>query len=123
MISVLIADDNAANRELLCVVLESAGFTVTEAKDGIDALEKLEVLTFDVALLDIRMPRMDGVELLQNIRRQDRHMSMPVAAVSASAMSPDEEWAKSVGFDAYLTKPYEAPQVLALVRRLVGRHE
>jgi CheY-like chemotaxis protein len=120
MSAVLIADDNAASRELLCEILERAGFKIIEATNGADALAKLESNTVDVVLLDIHMPVLDGFEVLRRIRQNSRFAPLPVAAVSASAMPGDEERAAEVGFDAYLAKPYAPATVIALVRKLIG---
>lgn len=121
MSSILIVDDNAANRELLCALLERAGFEPADAHDGAAALRYLETNTPDAILLDIHMPNMDGFEVLRRIREQPRFARVPIAAVSASVMTGDLERALSSGFNAFLAKPYEVHEIVALVRQLLGK--
>ena len=120
MSTILLADDNGPNRELTSVILERAGFEVVEAKDGADTLRQLQSSAPDALLLDLHLPDMDGFEVLRKIRQDARLRTLPIAAVTASAMSSEEERALASGFDAYLAKPYEPPQVVDLVRQLVN---
>ena len=120
MKSVLVADDNAPNRELTSVILEQNGFRVLRAADGNEALEKIRQERPDLVLLDIHMPGLDGYRTLQRIRQDLSLTGLPVVAVTASAMADDEERAFASGFTAYLAKPYEAEDVVNLVKRLLS---
>lgn len=121
MSTILVADDNTANRELLSAILERAGFDVAEAKDGADALQHVRLQQPDLLLLDIHLPDMDGFEVLRQVRQDSRASTLLVAAVTASAMDGDQEKALGHGFDAYLIKPYDPPEVVTLVRSLLDR--
>jgi CheY-like chemotaxis protein len=105
MIKVLIAEDNAVNRELLRELLELRGYTVLEACDGQEALRMIEQAQPELLLLDIGMPVMDGFAVIKNIRENPRLAKLPVVAVTAYAMRGDQERILSSGFDGYLSKP------------------
>jgi CheY-like chemotaxis protein len=105
MIKVLIAEDNAVNRELLRELLETRGYAVDEACDGQVALEMIEQIQPDILLLDIGMPVLDGFAVVRRIRENPRFAALPVLAVTAYAMQGDREKILSSGFDGYLSKP------------------
>ena len=105
MIKVLIAEDNAVNRELLRELLELRGYTVIEACDGQEALRMIAQAQPELLLLDIGMPIMDGFAVIQRIRENPRLAKLPVVAVTAYAMRGDEERILNSGFDGYLSKP------------------
>ena len=120
MKTILVADDNAPNRELVAVILQNQGFHVVEAANGREALEQIRKHSPDLVLLDIHMPEMDGYETVTEIRHVPALNKLPVVALTASAMAGDAEMALQHGFDAYLAKPYEIPAVIALVKKMVG---
>jgi two-component system cell cycle response regulator DivK len=117
--NILVADDNSANRELICAILEREGYDVRVAADGHDAIAQFHHATPDLLLLDIHMPGLDGYDVLNAIRQSAPGARVPAVALTAAAMPADEERALSSGFDAYLAKPYEVPDVIALVQRLL----
>src|SRR5262249_15132061 len=107
MKTILVADDSAVSRELVREALEAEGYRVVEAGDGIEALAKaLEILP-DLALLDIRMPVLDGYATVRAMRQDERLSALRVIALTAFAMQGDREKALSAGFDGYLTKPIQ----------------
>ena len=105
MRTVLVAEDNAVNRELVAEMLEAADYAVLQACDGEDAIAMLEVSTPDIVLLDMQMPRMDGLETLQAIRAREEWKRLPVIACTAFAMHGEREVALHAGFDEYVSKP------------------
>lgn len=102
---VLIAEDNAVNRELLRELLEMRGYNVVEACDGQEALQKMAEAPPDILLLDLGMPVLDGFETVHKIREDPSLHSLPILAVTAYAMRGDREKVLSSGFDGYLSKP------------------
>jgi two-component system, cell cycle response regulator DivK len=118
MKTVLIAEDNAVNRELLRELLELRGYTVVEACDGEEALRKLSESLPDVLLLDLNMPVLDGVGTLQRIREDARFARLPVLAVTAYAMRGDRERILQTGFDGYVSKPIQAAELQQTLERL-----
>lgn len=105
MKSILIAEDNAVNRELLREVLEARGYNVAEACNGLEALQMIEQSKPDVLLLDLGMPVLDGYGTIRKIRENPAMASLPVIAVTAYAMRGDREKVMEAGFDSYLSKP------------------
>jgi CheY-like chemotaxis protein len=108
---VLVVDDNPASRELVREALQTAQLQIVEASDGREALERIAEAEFDLVLLDIQLPILDGYAVLRRIRTNPRHASLRVVALTAYAMEGDRERALQAGFDAYITKPIH-PDIL-----------
>lgn len=120
MTSVLLVDDDPRMQVLGRKVLERQGYRVVVAANGSEAAEAVEVERFDVVLMDLEMPRVNGHEALKLIKA--RFPDLPVVAVTAYAMAGDSERCREEGFDDYISKPYEIGKLRALVARLaVGR--
>jgi two-component system cell cycle response regulator DivK len=106
--TILIAEDNDLNRELLRELLQAHGYDVREAVNGRQAIDLMRKSRPDVALLDLNMPVLDGFATLKQIRQDPSLFSLPVMAVTASAMRGDREKALEAGFDSYLSKPIDS---------------
>jgi CheY-like chemotaxis protein len=119
MRKVLIADDNLAIREMLRDILEDL-FEIAEACDGEDALRKIEAERPALVLLDVRMPGLDGFEVLKRVRSNPDFAGTKVVALTAFAMQGDCERALGAGFDAYITKPVEVKLLRTHVGRLIA---
>ena len=106
-LEVLVAEDNAVNSRLLSALLERAGHLVTVVGDGRAALDALEARRFDLALVDLQMPKVDGMGVAWQLRRHEKRTGgyVPLVAVTAHAMKGDRERCLRAGFDGYLTKP------------------
>jgi CheY-like chemotaxis protein len=117
---ILIADDRASSRELVRTVLERAGYEVTEAADGAEAVALARATGPDLVLLDLHMPVLDGFGAVGQLRAEPRFASTPVVALTASAMDGDREHAMAAGFSGYITKPIRLAALRAEVRRLIG---
>ncbi len=121
---ILIADDRASSRELLRLVLVRAGYDVIEAEDGLEALEQARAGNPDLILLDLQMPRLDGYGTLAELRREERFRTLPILALTASAMRGDREKILAAGFTDYLSKPAGPELVRETVAKLLdGRSE
>jgi CheY-like chemotaxis protein len=121
MTTVLVAEDNIVNRELMRELLEVRGYQVTEACDGLEALEMLEQTRPDILLLDLGMPKLDGFGVVRKIRDNPRLVDLPVLAVTAYAMRGDREQVLNAGFDGYLSKPIDAAALATEIERLIDR--
>ena len=119
MSTVLIAEDNAVNRELLRELLEMRGYTVVEACNGDEALHMIEQARPDILLLDLGMPVLDGPAVVRRIRENPRLAKLPVLAVTAYAMQGDREKIVSSGFDGYLSKPINSSLLMQELERLL----
>lgn len=118
---VLVVDDDAVIRQLICVNLELEGFDVHTAEDGQDALDKVKEIDPVVVTLDIMMPRLDGWETAARLREDPATAHVKVILLSARAQEADLRRGKGIGVDEYLTKPFDPDELVAAVRRLAAR--
>ncbi|MEX8498198.1 Hpt domain-containing protein [Leptothrix ochracea] len=118
--TVLVVDDSLTVRRVTKRLLEREGFRVELAKDGLEALEFLAGQRPDIVLSDIEMPRMDGFDLLRNIRNDANLKSLPVVMITSRIAEKHREHATQLGADHYLGKPYDDKELLGLVRRYAG---
>ncbi|MGA8599021.1 MAG: response regulator [Bryobacteraceae bacterium] len=116
---ILVAEDSPASLELLRTVLESAGYEVVEAVDGLDAVQKASSNSVDLVLLDLQMPKMDGFAVLAELRKNARFRTIPIIALTASAMRGDRERALEAGFSSYIAKPVNLALLRSEVERLI----
>jgi CheY-like chemotaxis protein len=121
MKKVLVADDKATSRELIRTVLESRGYTVSEAADGLEAVRPARESAPDLIILDLHMPGLDGFGVLQELRRDEKFATTPIMALTASAMQGDRARALAAGFDSYVSKPIPLPALREEVERLLTR--
>jgi len=121
-LSVLVVEDNRVNQTLARRILEQRGHQVTMAENGRQALEALDRGRFDVVLMDVQMPVMNGLEATARIRAReqggDRHV--PIVAMTAHAMRGDRERCLEAGMDGYLVKPIQADEMIAALERFAG---
>jgi two-component system chemotaxis response regulator CheY len=117
----LVVEDSPMMRQLLVTALSRVKqLVISEADDGVAALKKLANGRFDIILTDINMPIMDGLKLVKRVRTDPVHKDVPIVIVSTESAEEDRRRALSLGATAYLTKPVQAPQVIAKVRELLG---
>jgi two-component system chemotaxis response regulator CheY len=117
----LIVEDSPMMRQLLVFALSRVKqLKVTEADDGVDGLRKLASSKFDIILTDINMPIMDGLKLVRRVRTDPVHKDVPIVIITTESAAEDRQRALSLGANAYITKPIQAPQVIAKVRELLG---
>jgi chemosensory pili system protein ChpA (sensor histidine kinase/response regulator) len=114
---VLVVDDSITVRRVTQRLLQREGYRVTLAADGLQALEKLAQERPAVVLSDIEMPRMDGFDLVRNIRADERLASLPVIMITSRIAPKHREHARELGVDHYLGKPYPEDELLALIQR------
>ena len=119
-LSILIADDYDDNRVLLRLMLEAAGYTVYEARNGRECIETALTAVPDVALIDLSMPVVDGWEVLRALRADSSTHNLLCIAVTAFAGEEDQQRALNDGFNAYIEKPYRSKDLLNLVTRLLA---
>ncbi|WP_435751348.1 Hpt domain-containing protein [Thauera sp. AutoDN2] len=113
--TVMVVDDSLTVRKITGRLLEREGYRVITAKDGVDALEQLIDTLPDVVLSDIEMPRMDGFDLVRNIRADKRLQHLPVIMITSRLAEKHRRYAEEIGANHYLGKPYQEEELLALV--------
>ena len=128
---VLLAEDNPVNQLVAVRTLERAGYKVTVANNGQEALDLLERESFDVVLMDVQMPVMGGIEATRAIRAREQRRSwvidtdhvehLPIIAMTANAMKGDRELCLDEGMDDYVSKPVKADDLLAALERVLAR--
>jgi signal transduction histidine kinase/DNA-binding response OmpR family regulator len=119
-LNILLAEDNLVNQRVAMRILEKAGHHVTLAGNGVEALAQLAAGTYDLTLMDVQMPEMDGIEATRGIRDIERRSGahMPIVAMTAHAMKGDQDHCLAAGMDAYISKPIHAAELLDMVQRL-----
>lgn len=118
---VLVVDDSITMRRVLQRLLQREGYRVSLAADGRQALESLRLEKPSLVLSDVEMPRMDGFELLQNIRASDRLRGIPVVMITSRIADKHREHAKSLGANEYLGKPYSEEELIAVLGRYASK--
>jgi two-component system chemotaxis response regulator CheY len=117
---ILIVEDSPTMRQLLVFALKRVkDVDIVEAQDGMDGLRKVTSDHFDLALVDINMPVMDGLKLISLIRGEESLKAMPIIVITTEGAREDRERALSLGADEYLTKPIQANKVLQIAKSLL----
>jgi len=120
MTKILLVEDDELNRDMLLRRLERKGMEVEIAVNGREAVEKSTQDCFDVVLMDISLPVMDGYEATRTLRAQAKTQNLPIIGLSAHAMVGDREKALQAGCDDYDTKPVDLLRLLAKINALLG---
>ena len=116
-VRVLLVEDNAVNQEVACELLAATGAEVSVAGHGQIALDLLKTGEFDLVLMDVQMPVMDGLETTRRLRQNPRHKKLPVIAITAGAMTGDRDKCLEAGMDAYIGKPIKVEELYAALKR------
>jgi two-component system cell cycle response regulator DivK len=116
---ILVVEDQEDNRQILRDLLGNAGYELSEAENGEEALTAVASQRPDLILMDIQLPIMDGYEATRRIKADPATKSIPIIVVTSYALSGDEGKAREAGCDAYVTKPYSPRQLLAKVKEFL----
>ena len=119
MTTILVVDDEPSIVELVRFTLEDADVRVVEASDGAEALILARRIKPDLVLLDVQMPRLDGLEVCRQLRREPDFGRMPIIMLTAASQQADRTRGLGAGADEYLTKPFSPLALLALVEALL----
>jgi CheY-like chemotaxis protein len=121
---ILVAEDNQVNQVVIGMLLRRLGHEVDMANNGLEACEAVQRLPYDLVLMDVQMPEMDGLAATRAIRRLSHDCNMiPIIALTANAMSGDREIYLDAGMNDYVSKPIELPQLIAAMNRALGGTE
>ena len=120
MVRVLVAEDNPLNMELVQEILTSIGFTVFGAVNGKEAVAMTEDGSYDLILMDIELPVMDGISAVKIIKSRPQYKNVPVLALTAFAMKGDRERFLAEGFDDYIPKPIDMPDFMKKMEKFMG---
>jgi two-component system chemotaxis response regulator CheY len=120
MATALVVEDSPTMRQLIVFALRRIrGLEVLEADDGVDALRKMAATKLDIILTDINMPIMDGLKLVKRVRSDETLKGIPIVIITTEGAEEDRQRALALGANAYITKPIQAPQVIAKVKELL----
>lgn len=114
---ILLAEDNEINQQVAVELLRSRGYDVSVAWNGKEALDMLEQSTWDLALMDIHMPNMDGCEAVERIRSDKRYDRLPIIAMTANTMKNDHDTYYRIGFNDIITKPIDVENMFAIIAK------
>jgi two-component system, chemotaxis family, chemotaxis protein CheY len=121
----LVVDDSTTFRQLLCMSLARVegvkSSDITQAFDGLDAFEKVKAGEYDLVLTDIRMPRMDGLELVRRVRQELEKKDLPIIIISTKGAEDEIELGMEMGATGYLSKPISMPRLKEVVTGLLGK--
>ncbi|MCT4589265.1 MAG: response regulator [Carboxylicivirga sp.] len=119
-VSVLLVEDNVLNQKLIFLNLSKYGFKIDIANHGKEALEKLNVGSYDLVLMDLMMPIMDGLETTVAIREKEKvsHEHIPIVGLTANTYDADREKCLSFGMDEYMTKPFDLQEFFRNLKKL-----
>lgn len=121
MKSILIVEDSTTTRSLIRAVIEELGdFNIVEAPTGFDALKLLPAQDFDLVVTDINMPDINGLELINFVRSNQRYSNIPLIIVTTERSEEDKKRGMALGATAYVTKPFKAPELQDVVKKVMN---
>ncbi len=120
MKTALVIEDNLDNMELINVILTKNSYKVVKAKTGKQGLELTAEVRPDFIILDIQLPDLNGLEVIQKIRSSKINRDIPVIAMTSFAMSGDRQKMMKAGFDGYIEKPIEPDSVICQIKKIIG---
>jgi PAS domain S-box-containing protein len=120
---ILVAEDNIINQKLAAHILQKYGYSASLASNGQEALDAIKKENFDLILMDVQMPKMDGLQATKNIRKSEKGTSqhMPIIALTAHAMKGDKDRCFEAGMDGYLSKPLKAEELFKTIDRVLKK--
>lgn len=117
--TILAVDDSASMRQMVRYTLEGAGYKVVQAADGVEALEFARSDTVDLVLTDVNMPRMDGIELVRELRALDSYKFVPMLVLTTESGQDTKQRGKQAGATGWIVKPFSPEQLLSTIARVL----
>ena len=119
MRKVLIVDDAVSMRQMVGFTLKQGGYEVVEAEHGLDALNKLQKMTVDLIITDLNMPVMDGIALIQNVRKMPSMKSKPILMLTTEGLAAKKEQGKAAGATGWIVKPFDPDKLLQTLAKVL----
>ena len=119
MHSILAVDDSASMRQMVSFVLKGAGYEVTDAVDGQDALEKAQQRRFDLVLTDQNMPRLDGIGLTRKLREKPGFERTPILILTTESSDQMKQAGRAAGATGWLVKPFDPAKLIEVIRKVI----
>lgn len=117
--TILIADDSESIRELVEMTLTSAGYLVIKSEDGEQALQQMNGQTIDLVITDLNMPKIDGINLIREIRSNQQYSTTPVLLLTTESLASKKDEAKAAGATGWIVKPFVQEKLLAVVQKVI----
>ncbi len=122
MAKILVVDDEPDIVEIITFTLESKGHEITAAKDGVEGIEQVKKNEPDLIILDVMMPKMNGMQVVDYLRNKEQYNHIPIIMLTATTQysrKPDEEWRKKIGVEDYISKPFEPIDLITRVDKVL----
>jgi len=120
MAAILAVDDSASMRQMVTFTLKGAGYQVTEAADGQEALNKAKTQQFDLIITDVNMPVMDGITFIKNLRGEANYKFTPMLMLTTESSGDKKAQGKAAGATGWIVKPFNPDQLLNTVKKVLG---
>lgn len=117
---ILAVDDSTSIRQMVAFTLKSAGYTVIEAVDGQDGLDKINSQAVDLILTDQNMPRMDGITMIKNLRSQAQFSATPILMLTTESSDEMKVQGKAAGATGWIVKPFNPHKLLEVIKKVIG---
>lgn len=117
---IMTVDDSTSIRQMVNFTLAQEGYEVVEAVDGKDALSKLNMKRVDMVLTDLNMPNMDGIDLIRQLRENQKFKFMPIIMLTTESQQSKKEEGKKAGATGWIVKPFNPDQLVSVVKRVIG---
>lgn len=118
--TIITVDDSASIRQMVNFTLQEAGYTVIEAGDGKDALEKVKASAVDLVITDLNMPNMDGIELIKSLRSSPNYKFVPIIMLTTESQETKKKEGKDAGATGWIVKPFKPDQLLSVIKKVLG---
>jgi two-component system, chemotaxis family, chemotaxis protein CheY len=120
MAKILAVDDSASMRQMVSFTLKGAGHDITEAVDGVQALQLAKTMSVDVVLTDVNMPNMDGIELIRELRKLPDYKFTPMLMLTTESAVDKKMEGRKAGATGWIVKPFNPDQLLATIKKVIG---
>ena len=120
MTKILAVDDSASMRQMVVFTLQSAGYEVVEASDGVLALDAAKSGHFDLVLTDVNMPNMDGIALVRELRQLEAYKYTPILMLTTETAGDRKMAGRSAGATGWVVKPFNPDKLLATIKKVIG---
>ena len=118
--TILAVDDSASIRQMVAFTLKSSGYEVVDAVDGLDALNKAKMTSFNLVLTDQNMPRMDGLTLIKSLRGMPQYRTVPILMLTTESSDEMKQQGRAAGATGWLVKPFDPAKLIEVVKKVIG---
>ena len=117
--TIMVVDDSTSVRKMVAFTLENAGYTVVEAENGLNALEKLNGSPVNMFIVDLNMPHVNGFELTRSVRAMDEYRFTPIVMLTTESLDAKKKEGKAAGATGWITKPFKPDQLIGVVKKVM----